>query len=71
MTMTRREVGGVALVVSGILAMPVPIIPGIPIIAAGVGLLGPNHPVVRKCRTWLQNKGIWRKEGETNDLSNV
>ena len=58
MTMTPREISGIALVVLGILAMPLPIIPGIPIIAAGAGLLGLNHPVVRACRTWFRNKGI-------------
>ena len=57
-----RNACGVALIVVGILAVPAPIVPGLPIIAAGVALLGDNHPLVRKCRAWLQKQWFWKKE---------
>lgn len=38
---------GVLLVAVGILGCVLPVIPGIPILLAGVALLGPNHPLVR------------------------
>ena len=46
------------LIVIGLIMCPFPIIPGIPIVAAGVALLGTDHWAVRRCRTWLQSKGI-------------
>ncbi len=58
MTAPLRNVCGFALIAVGLVAMPVPIIPGIPLILAGAALLGRDHPIVRSCRTWLQNRGI-------------
>jgi hypothetical protein len=55
----------------GLATAPIPIIPGIPLIAAGVALLGSDHPLVRSCRTCLDNRGIWRTERKENELSNV
>jgi hypothetical protein len=42
-----RVVAGVLLVAVGVLGCVLPIIPGIPILIAGVALLGPRHPLVR------------------------
>lgn len=49
------------LIAVGLVAIPIPVIPGIPLIAAGAAMLGSDHPLVRSCRTWLQNTWI-RKE---------
>ena len=71
MTATLRRICGFALIAAGLVAMPVPIMPGIPLILAGVAMLGSDHPLVRTCRTWLQNRGILKKERNRNELSNV
>jgi hypothetical protein len=42
-----RVVAGVLLVVSGAIGCVLPIIPGIPMLIAGIALLGPHHPLVR------------------------
>jgi hypothetical protein len=31
----------------------IPIIPGVPMIGAGMAMLGARHPLVRSVRTWL------------------
>jgi len=56
-TGTLRQICGVALIVMGLVAIPVPIIPGLPFIAAGAAMLGSDHYIVRSCRTWLQKSG--------------
>jgi len=42
-----RVVFGVSLVALGALGLVLPVIPGIPLLIAGVALLGPKHPLVR------------------------
>lgn len=42
-----RSVAGVLLVVVGLLGLVLPVIPGVPLLMAGVALLGRNHPLVR------------------------
>ncbi|MBS1873962.1 MAG: hypothetical protein JSU00_12175 [Acidobacteria bacterium] len=54
MSASLREICGMALVVIGLIAMPLPVIPGLPILAAGAALLGADHRWVRKARTWLR-----------------
>lgn len=71
MTGTLRRVCGIALIVVGLVAVPVPIIPGIPLIAAGAAMLGSDHSIVRSYRTWLRNRGILRQERSQDELSNV
>jgi Putative transmembrane protein (PGPGW) len=66
-----RKGCGLALIVAGLVAIPIPVIPGIPLIAAGAAMLGSDHPLVRSCRTWLRDLGIWRQERNQNKLSNV
>ena len=56
MTHGLRVACGMALIVVGVIAMPIPIIPGIPLVAAGVAMLGHDHPIVRSCRGWLKTK---------------
>lgn len=42
-----KVVGGCTLIFVGLLGLVLPIIPGIPILAAGVAILGTDHPIVR------------------------
>ena len=62
MTNGLRNTWGFTLIRLGVVAMPIPIIPGIPLIAAGAAVLGPDHSTVRYCRSWLQARGIWRDQ---------
>ena len=58
-----RNACGIVLIVAGLIAMPIPIVPGVPLIVAGVAVLGNNHPLVRSCRTCLEVRGIWKRKG--------
>lgn len=53
-----RNTWGIVLIAAGLLAIPIPVIPGTPLIAAGMILLGSEHPVVRACRSWLQTPQV-------------
>jgi uncharacterized membrane protein YbaN (DUF454 family) len=54
-----REAAGVGLLVVGVLGCLLPVMPGIPFLVAGAGLLGANHPLIRRSRAWMERKG-WR-----------
>ena len=62
MTNGLRNTCGFTLILLGVVAMPIPIIPGLPLIAAGAALLGPDHSAVRYCRKWLKDRGIWKDQ---------
>ena len=49
-----REFSGFALILIGIVAGPLPVIPGIPLIMAGMALVGKDHRLIRPCRVWLE-----------------
>ena len=66
-----RRTCGIVLIAAGVLAIPIPVIPGIPLIVAGAAMLGSDHPLIRSGRTWLQNRGILTQERNKNELSNV
>ncbi len=53
MPLEIRNILGIALIVVGLIAMPVPIIPGLPIVAAGAAVLGREHPLVVSFRKYL------------------
>lgn len=53
-----REACGIFLIAVGVVSIPIPIIPGIPLIAAGVAMLGNNHALLRSGRTWLETRGL-------------
>ena len=53
-----KNLCAIALILGGVAGIVLPIIPGIPMIAAGVAMLGRDHPLIRSCQTWLQSKGI-------------
>lgn len=55
-----RKITGYLLIAVGMVAIPVPVIPGIPLIAAGMAMLGSNHALVRSGWMWLRNRGIVR-----------
>jgi hypothetical protein len=57
MTHPVRKLLGALLIVAGLILMPVPILPGIPLVLAGVALVGTDHPVIRKWSDWLRKRG--------------
>ena len=64
MAANLRSALGVFLVVAGLLAVPVPVLPGLPLLAAGTALLGNQHPLVRPWRTWLIRRGFLKQGRE-------
>ena len=66
-----RRAFGIVWIAAGVLAIPIPVIPGIPLIAAGAAMLGSDHPLIRSVRTWLRNRGILTQERNQNELSSV
>jgi uncharacterized membrane protein YbaN (DUF454 family) len=57
---TVRLIAGVLLVTLGVIGMLMPVLPGIPLLVAGVALLGSNHPWVRPLVARLR---LWRRKG--------
>jgi hypothetical protein len=55
---TARTVGGFTLIGVGMIGTLLPIIPGIPMVIAGVALVGPGHPVLRPVMTRIER---WRR----------
>jgi len=55
-----RTSAGIALIVVGGIGVVLPVIPGIPLLAAGLALVAPDHPLVRWGRGWLA-RGFGRK----------
>ncbi len=66
-----RRACGMVLIAAGVLAIPIPVIPGIPLIVAGAAILGSDHPLVRSGQSWLRSRGILKQERNQNELSNV
>lgn len=56
--MTRlREATGFAFLIAGLFGMLLPLIPGVPLLLAGVAILGTNHPRVQ---SWIKRIAQWR-----------
>lgn len=53
-----RVVMGVLLIVVGILGTLLPVIPGVPLLIAGVALIGPKHPLIRP---YVERFERWRE----------
>ena len=55
-----RTVAGMALITIGMIGMVVPIIPGIPLLLAGVATMGRDHPLLRpvfaRIRRWRSRR---------------
>jgi hypothetical protein len=57
-----RAIGGVSLIVVGLLGLVLPIIPGVPLLLAGVAILGQDHPLIRPALAWLRRRReAWRR----------
>jgi uncharacterized membrane protein YbaN (DUF454 family) len=56
---TIRTAIGLILIVLGLLGLLVPVMPGIPLLIAGVALVGTNHPWVRPVIARLR---AWRRK---------
>jgi uncharacterized protein YqgC (DUF456 family) len=65
MICTLRTTLGFLLIVAGVIALPIPILPGLPFIAAGATLLGPKHPLIHRCRVWLVQRGFMKDTAST------
>jgi hypothetical protein len=52
-----REVTGFALVIAGLFGLLLPIVPGVPLLVAGVSILGTGHP---RIQPWLERIERWR-----------
>jgi hypothetical protein len=59
------------LIAAGVVAIPIPVMPGIPLLAAGAAILGSDHPLVRSGQTWLRNLRILTQGKNQNELSNM
>ena len=57
---TIRVIAGVLLIGQGLIGMLMPVLPGIPLLLAGVALLGSDHPWVRPIMARLR---LWRRKG--------
>lgn len=55
---TARTVGGFTLIGAGIIGTLVPIVPGIPMLIAGVALVGRGHPLLRPVMSRIER---WRR----------
>ncbi|MSV28369.1 MAG: hypothetical protein EXQ52_06440 [Bryobacterales bacterium] len=56
--MTRlREAAGFTLLAAGLLGTLLPVIPGTPLLIAGVAVLGTDHPRVQP---WIKRLDRWR-----------
>ena len=66
-----RRALGIALIAAGLAAIPIPVLPGLPLIAAGAAMLGWNHPLVRAGKNWLSKRGIRIPGRNPNELSNM
>lgn len=57
---------GIALCVVGLAGTIMPVVPGVPIILAGVALMGADHPLVvkvkNKLKHWRTNRASAEKE---------
>jgi uncharacterized protein YqgC (DUF456 family) len=50
------------LIITGLVLVPIPILPGLPLIAAGAALLGRQHPLIDASMAWLQKRGLLKNE---------
>lgn len=50
---------GLILIGLGVLGLLLPVIPGIPLLVAGVALVGSNHPWIRPLAARLR---VWRRK---------
>jgi len=63
MVMILRTVAGVMLITIGLAGILLPIIPGIPLMLAGVATMGRDHPWLRPLMTRLDG---WRSRRRTS-----
>lgn len=57
-----RKACGVGLIALGVPGLVLPILPGIPMILAGLIMLEVNHPLVHASRNWLEARGIGKNK---------
>jgi hypothetical protein len=57
-----RNIAGMSLLIAGVLGCLLPIIPGIPLLLAGVATLGADHPVVKRGGAWVKAGREWMEK---------
>ena len=60
-----RQLCGYTLIAVGLVAMPLPVVPGIPLLLAGAALLGRDHRLVRAFRGWMDRRFRANREADT------
>ena len=50
------------MIAIGLPGLVLPIIPGIPLILAGLIMLEVNHPLIHASRDWLEARGIGKRK---------
>jgi uncharacterized membrane protein YbaN (DUF454 family) len=59
-----RNATGIALIAIGVVGVPLPLVPGTPMIAAGAALLGPRHPLIVYSKAWLRRRGFLKSKND-------
>jgi uncharacterized membrane protein YbaN (DUF454 family) len=62
-----RHAAGFVLIGLGVAGLVLPVIPGIPLLAAGVAVLGTDHALVKGTRDWLKKRGWWWGKRDPGD----
>ncbi|MEN3331815.1 MAG: hypothetical protein V7641_1180 [Blastocatellia bacterium] len=62
MIVILRTIAGVMLITIGLIGLVLPIIPGIPLLLAGVAAMGRDHPLLRPVMARLDR---WRNRGQS------
>jgi hypothetical protein len=71
MRVGMRRALGIGLTAAGLAAIPIPVLPGVPLVAAGAAMLGGDHPLVRAGKNWLGQRRIRIFGGNQDELSNM
>ena len=61
-----RKACGVVLIAIGVPGLLLPVLPGIPLILAGLIMLEVDHPIVNRFRNWLEARGIGKQKPGDN-----
>ena len=57
-----RKACGIGLIVIGLPGLVLPILPGIPLIVAGLIMLEVDHPWVHAARNWFATRGAGKRK---------
>lgn len=67
MIVILRTIAGVTLITIGLIGIVLPIIPGIPLLLAGIATMGRDHPLLRPVMARLDRwRNRWRKPASSS-----